>query len=71
MQRGVVVDESSRRSATVEGKVGVYWQGMHYSVSLRDLPTNAEAVRECGGQTVNRDVETDYRRGSGNFSSLP
>ena len=42
---GVVVDESSRHSATLEGKVGVYWRGLHYSVSLRDLFTNAEAMR--------------------------
>ncbi len=42
---GVEVDESSRHSSTLEGKVGVYWQGVHYSVSLRDLLTNAEATR--------------------------
>ena len=42
---GVVVDESSRHSATLEGKVGVLWQGRHYSVSLRDLLTTAEATR--------------------------
>ncbi len=42
---GVVVDESSRHSSTLEGKVGVHWQGQHYSVSLRDLLTNAEATR--------------------------
>jgi hypothetical protein len=41
---GVVVNESSRHSATLEGKVGVYWEGVHYSVSLRDLLTRAEAT---------------------------
>jgi hypothetical protein len=42
---GVVVDESCRHSSTLEGKVGVYWDGVHYSISLRDLLTNAEATR--------------------------
>jgi hypothetical protein len=42
---GVEVDESSRHSSTLEGKVGVYWRGVHYSISLRDLLTNAEATR--------------------------
>jgi len=46
---GVVVDESCRHSSTLEGKVGVYWQGQHYSVSLRDLLTNAEATRIVTG----------------------
>lgn len=34
---GAVIDDSSRHSATLEGKVGVYWEGRHYSVSLKDL----------------------------------
>lgn len=42
---GVVIDESSRHSSTLEGKVGVYLEGLHYSVSLRDLLMNAEATR--------------------------
>lgn len=42
---GVVVDESCRHSSTLEGKVGVYLEGQHYSVSLRDLLMNAEATR--------------------------
>lgn len=42
---GVVIDESSRHSSTIEGKVGVYLEGLHYSVSLKDLLTNAEATK--------------------------
>ncbi len=42
---GTMLDDSSRHSATVEGKVGVYWEGRHYSVSLRDLLTNADVAR--------------------------
>jgi hypothetical protein len=34
---GAVLDEASRHSATLEGKVGVYWEGRHYSVSLKEL----------------------------------
>jgi hypothetical protein len=34
---GAVLDESSRHSATLEGRVGVYWEGRHYSVSLKEL----------------------------------
>jgi hypothetical protein len=41
---GAVVEEASRHSGTIEGKVGVYWQGRHYSVSLKDLFTKAETV---------------------------
>ena len=40
---GAVVDEASRHSATLEGKVGVYWEGRHYSVSLKDLLKNRRA----------------------------
>jgi hypothetical protein len=42
---GAVLDEASRHSATLEGKVGVYWEGRHYSVSLKDLLTNAGKPR--------------------------
>ena len=34
---GAVIDDSSRHSATLEGKVGVYWEGRHYSVSMKEL----------------------------------
>jgi hypothetical protein len=34
---GAMLDDSSRHSATLEGKVGVYSGGKHYSISLRDL----------------------------------
>lgn len=39
---GAVLEEASRHSATLEGKVGVYWEGRHYSVSLKDLLTKAD-----------------------------
>ena len=42
---GAVLEEASRHSATLEGKVGVYWEGRHYSVSLKDLLTKSEAPR--------------------------
>jgi hypothetical protein len=38
---GALIDEASRHSGTLEGKVGVYWEGRHYSVSLKDLLTKA------------------------------
>ena len=37
-----VLNDSSRHSATLEGKVGVYWEERHYSVSLKDLLTKTE-----------------------------
>lgn len=42
---GAVIDEASRHSSTLEGRVGVYLEGQHYSVSLKDLLTNAEATK--------------------------
>jgi hypothetical protein len=39
---GALIEEASRHSATLEGKVGVYWEGRHYSVSLKDLLTKAD-----------------------------
>ena len=41
---GAVIDEASRHSSTMEGKVGVYWDGRHYSISLRDLLTKADVL---------------------------
>jgi len=43
---GAVLDEASRHSGTLEGKVGVYWEGRHYSVSLRDLLVKAGVPRD-------------------------
>jgi hypothetical protein len=40
-----VLDEATRHSATLDGKVGVYWEGRHYSVSLKDLLTQAHPPR--------------------------
>ena len=42
---GAVIDEATRHSGTLEGKVGVYWEGRHYSVSLKDLATKSETLR--------------------------
>jgi len=42
---GAVLDEASRHSSTLEGKVGVYWEGRHYSVSMKDLLANADSTR--------------------------
>jgi len=47
---GAVLDDSSRHSVTLEGKVGVYSEGRHYSVSLKDLLTKAEATRPTAVQ---------------------
>ena len=41
---GAVLDEATRHSSTIEGKVGVYWEGRHYSISLRDLLTKANVL---------------------------
>ena len=42
---GAVIDDSSRHSATLEGKVGVYSDGRHYSIALKDLLTKAVATQ--------------------------
>lgn len=42
---GALIEEASRHSGTLEGKVGVYWDGKHYSVSLKDLLTKADPPR--------------------------
>jgi hypothetical protein len=44
-----VLDALSRHSATLEGKVGVYWEERHYSVSLKDLLTKTEVTRTACG----------------------
>jgi len=42
---GTVLDEATRHSGTLEGKVGVYWEGRHCSVSLKDPITKSEPPR--------------------------
>jgi len=42
---GAVLEEATRHSATLEGKVGVYWEGRHYSVSMKDLLTKTNPSR--------------------------
>ena len=41
---GAVLVESIQRSGTLRGMIGVYWEGRHYSVFLRDLLKKAERV---------------------------
>lgn len=41
---GAVLLEYSGPSGTVIGMIGVFWDGCHYSVHLRDLLKNAERV---------------------------
>ena len=42
---GAILLESSGPSGTVIGMIGVFWDGCHYSVHLRDLLKNAERVQ--------------------------
>jgi hypothetical protein len=42
---GAVLIESSEPSGTVIGMTGVFWDGCHYSVHLKDLLENAQRVR--------------------------
>jgi hypothetical protein len=41
---GAVLVESAQRNETLGGMVGVFWEGRHYSVFLRDLLHKAERV---------------------------
>lgn len=41
---GAVLTDSSQPSGTLIGMIGVYWEGRHYSVHLRDLLKNGERV---------------------------
>jgi len=43
---GAVLHDSSKQFTTL-GKVGVYWEGRHYSVSLQDMLKNAEFVQSA------------------------
>ena len=36
--------ESVEPSGTLTGMIGVYWEGRHYSVLLRDLVQNVERI---------------------------
>jgi len=44
---GAIIRESTKRSSTLKGMVGVYWEDRHYSVFLRDLLEKAEIVSEA------------------------
>jgi hypothetical protein len=47
---GAVLIESIQRNGTLKGMIGVYWEGRHYSVFLRDLlqnPVHIAANRRC------------------------
>ena len=41
---GAVLVESPQRNETLGGMIGVFWEGRHYSVFLRDLLQKAERV---------------------------
>ena len=41
---GAVLIESIQRNGTLKGMVGVYWEGRHYSVFLRDLLHRTERI---------------------------
>lgn len=40
-----ILTESSQPSDTLIGMIGVYWEGCHYSVHLRDLLKNGQRVK--------------------------
>ena len=41
---GAVLIESVQRNGTLKGMVGVYWEGRHYSVFLRDVLRRTERI---------------------------
>jgi hypothetical protein len=41
---GAVLVESIQRAGTLTGMIGVYWEGRHYSVFLRDLLRNTQRL---------------------------
>ena len=41
---GAVLVESIQRAGTLTGMIGVYWEGRHYSVFLRDLLQHVERI---------------------------
>ncbi len=41
---GAVLIESVQRNGTLRGMVGVYWEGRHYSVFLRDLLQKTQCI---------------------------
>ena len=41
---GAVLYESVQPSGTLTGMIGVYWEGRHYSVALRDLLQKTERI---------------------------
>jgi hypothetical protein len=41
---GAVLRDSSQASTTLLGMIGVWWEGRHYSVYLKDLLRKAERV---------------------------
>ena len=42
---GAMLLDSPHTSTTLAGMVGVFWEGLHYSVFFNDLPKNAEIVQ--------------------------
>ena len=42
---GAMLQDSLHTSTTLPGMVGVYWEGLHYSVFFNDLVKSAEIVQ--------------------------
>jgi hypothetical protein len=47
LPEGALLRESSERSTTPPGMVGVYWEDRHFSVFLWDLLENADMIRSA------------------------
>ena len=44
---GAVLYDSPNHSTTLIGRIGVSWEGQHYSVSLQEMLKNAELVKSA------------------------
>ena len=44
---GAVLHDSPKHCTTFFGKVGISWEGRHYSVFLQDMLKNAEFVQSA------------------------
>jgi hypothetical protein len=44
LPEGAMLLESVQRSGTLTGMIGVYWEGRHYSVFLRDLLRKTQRI---------------------------
>ena len=44
---GAVLYDSPKHSTTLIGRIGVFWEGQHYSVSLQDMLKYAEFAQRA------------------------